>query len=72
MCFSCLLFTVRDSSVSRESVCNAGDPGDVGLIPEVGRVPGGGNSNPLPAWKIPWTEERGRLQSKGSQRVGHD
>ena len=22
------------------------------------------------AWKIPWTEERGRLQSMGSQRVG--
>ena len=24
------------------------------------------------AWKIPWTEERSRLQSMGSQRVGHD
>ena len=24
------------------------------------------------AWKIPWTEERGRLQSMGLQRVGHD
>ena len=24
------------------------------------------------AWKIPWTEEAGRLQSMGSQRVGHD
>ena len=24
------------------------------------------------AWKIPWTEERGRLQSMGSLRVGHD
>ena len=24
------------------------------------------------AWKIPWTEEPGGLQSKGSQRVGHD
>ena len=24
------------------------------------------------AWKIPWTEEPGRLQSKGWQRVGHD
>ena len=23
-------------------------------------------------WKIPWTKERGRLQSMGSQRVGHD
>ena len=24
------------------------------------------------AWNIPWAEERGRLQSMGSQRVGHD
>ena len=24
------------------------------------------------AWKIPWIEETGRLQSMGSQRVGHD
>ena len=24
------------------------------------------------AWKIPWMEEPGKLQSMGSQRVGHD
>ena len=24
------------------------------------------------AWKIPWTEEPGRLQSMGMQRVGHE
>ena len=24
------------------------------------------------AWKIPWTEKPGRLQSMGSRRVGHD
>ena len=24
------------------------------------------------AWRIPWTEEPGRLRSMGSQRVGHD
>ena len=24
------------------------------------------------AWRIPWREEPGRLQSTGSQRVGHD
>ena len=29
------------------------------------------HSSPL-AWKIPWTEEPGRLQSMGSQKVGHD
>ena len=37
-------------------------------IPERAMVP---NSSTL-AWKIPWTEEPGRLQSMGSQRVGHD
>ena len=32
-----------------------------------------GHGNPLHilAWRIPWTEEPGRLQSMGSQRVGH-
>ena len=32
------------------------------------------NGTPLStlAWKIPWTEEPGRLQSMGSLRVGHD
>ena len=50
---------------------NAGDPGS---IPGLGRSPGEGNGNPLQylAWKIPWTEESGRLQSMRSQRVGHD
>jgi len=24
------------------------------------------------AWKVPWLEEPGKLQSTGSQRVGHD
>ena len=26
----------------------------------------------IPSWKIPWTEEAGRLQSMGSLKVGHD
>ena len=26
----------------------------------------------IPAWRIPWTEEPGGLQSMGSQRVEHD
>ena len=26
----------------------------------------------IPAWRIPWTEEPGELQSVGSQRVGQD
>ena len=38
------------------------------------RSPGGGNGNPLQysCWRIPWIEEPGRLQYKGSQRIGHD
>jgi len=32
------------SSVSEESACNVGD---LGLIPELGRSPGGGHANPL-------------------------
>ena len=39
-----------------------------------GRSPGEGNAthSSILAWKIPWTEEPGRLQSMGSQRVGFD
>ena len=38
------------------------------LITEKAMVPHSGTL----AWKIPWTEEPGRLQSVGSLRVGHD
>ena len=31
-----------------------------------------GTHSSVLAWEIPWTEEPGRLQSMGSQRVGHD
>ena len=50
------------------SACNAGD---LGLYPGSARSPGGGHGNPLQhlAWRIPWTEEPGGLQSMGSQRV---
>ena len=53
---------------------NAGDTGDVGLIPGSGRSRGGGDSNPLQYSRLenPWTEEPGGLQSMGSQRGGHD
>ena len=53
---------------------NSGDIKDVGLIPGFGRFPGGGHGNPFSilARRIPWTEDSGRLQSMGSQRVGHD
>ena len=53
-----------------ESACHAGD---LFSIPGLGRSPekGNGNSSIL-AWRIPWTEELGRLQSMGLQRVRHD
>ena len=56
----------------KASAWNAGDPGS---IPGSGRSPGEGNGYPLQysfARRIPWREEPGRLQSMGSQRVGHD
>ena len=52
----------------------AGDAGDMGSIPSLERSPGEGlatHSNIL-AWKIPWTEEPGKLQSIGLHRVGHN
>ena len=33
---------------------------------------GMGTHSSILAWRIPWTDEFGRLQSMGSQRVGHD
>ena len=34
-------------SVCKESTCNAGDTGDISLIPGLGKAPGGGHGNPL-------------------------
>jgi len=53
---------------------NARDVRDIGLIPASGRYPRGGHGKPLQhsSWKIPWTEEPGRLWSIESQRVRHD
>ena len=50
---------------------NTGGTRDVGSIPGSGRFPGVGNGTltSILAWKIPWAEEPGRLQSMGSQRV---
>ena len=41
-------------------------------IPGSGRSPGEENGFSILAWRIPWTEEPGRLQSMGSQRVRYD
>ena len=71
-------FMVHDGlpygSMVKESACNAKDAGDSGLIPGLGRSPGTGmeSYSSILAWKIPWTEEPGGLQSMGSQRVEND
>ena len=48
--------------------------GDLGSIPGLGRSPGEGNStySSILAWKVPLTEESGKLQSMVSQRVRDD
>ena len=53
---------------------NVRDARDMGLIPGSGRFPGEGNGHPssILVWKIPWTEEPGRLLSMRPQRVRHD
>ena len=60
--------------MGKEFTCNAGD------LREEGSIPGSGRSlekdmathSSIPAWEIPWTEEPGRPQSMGLQRVIHD
>ena len=58
-------------SDGKASAYNAGDPGS---IPGLGRSPGEGNGNPLQYFCLENPKDRGdcRLQSTGSQRVGHD
>ena len=60
--------------MGKESACNAGDSRDSSSIPASQRSPGVEMATRLGilAWKIPWTEEPGRLQSTGLQRAGHD
>ena len=60
--------------VVKNPPASSGDPGDGVSIPGSERSSGIGSGNPLQysCQKIPRTEEPGRLQSMGSQRVGHD
>ena len=68
-----------------KSICSLGFPSDsvVKTLPanaeNTGSIPGLGTlekemttHSSILAWKIPWTEEPGRLQSMGSQRVRLD
>ena len=57
-------------SDDEESAC---DVGDSGSIPGLGKSPGEGMTthSSILTWRIPRTEEPGRLQSMGSQSVRH-
>ena len=48
---------------------NAGDAGEVGLIPGLGRSPGEevATHSSVPVWRIPWTDEPGGPQSIGGK-----
>ena len=54
-----------------KSSCNAGD---LGWIPgwEISLEKRMATHSSILAWRIPWTEEPGGLQSKGPERVGHE
>ena len=58
-------------SVSKEFPCKVGD---LDSIPGLGRSPGKemATHSSVLAWRIPWTEEPGNLQTMGSQKIGHD
>ena len=60
--------------VVKNPPANEGDVRDMGGIPGSGRSPGGGHGNSLGilAWRIPWTEEPGRLQFMRLHRVRHN
>ena len=62
-------------SVGKESACDEGDTGNKSSIPELGSFSLEEKMAPhssIVAWKIPWMEETGGLQSMGLQRVRHD
>ena len=67
-------FILSHSVLLCEDTIVWGFPGDSGSIPGSGSSPGGGMAPHCSAlaWRIPWTEEPGRLQSLGSHRVGYD
>ena len=60
-------------SVVKNTSANADASGDTGLIPGLGRSLGEGNGYPpsILAWRIPWAEEPGGLQSIGSPKIRH-
>ena len=64
MCMYLELEGFPGGSDGKEFACNAGD---LHLIPGLGSSPGEGSGthSSVPAWRIPWTGEPGRLQFRG-------
>ena len=64
----------REALVVKNPPANAGDIGDVALIPGLERSPRGGHGNPLQysCLESPHREEPGGPPSIGSRRVGHN
>ena len=62
------------SQVVKNPPASAEDIRDVGSIPGSGRSLEEGRAThcSILAWRIPWTEEPGGLQSMGSLKVGYD
>ena len=62
----------RVGASGKEPTCPCRRPG---FDPWVGKMPleeDMANHSRILAWRMPWTEEPGRIQSTGSLRVGHD
>ena len=58
----------EDDKIYEKPSWDAGAPGNAGSIPRSGRFPWRRKWQPTPhilSWEIPWTEEPGRLQSRG-------
>ena len=61
-----MLMGFPHSSVSKESACNVGDPASIPGLGDLLEKEMASHPSIL-AWKTPWTEEPGELQSMGSQ-----
>ena len=59
----CICTGFPGGSDGKESACTSGD---LGLIPGSGRFPWRRAHSSILAWRIPWTEKPGGLQSMGS------
>ena len=63
-----VVLVVKNSPASTKDARDASSiPGREGLLVKEMETP-----SSILAWEIPWTKEPGRLQSTGSQKVGHD